>query len=302
MSNYNTETVNVQFLNQSFLDKIDQGMTKEAGVAMSAFVRQKLREDGFTRKILPFQSITAAELDRQLTEEPTVICEKEPDSVAATLPFLSRTNIRYWTTPRYPVTFQKIASEDFRKSKFELATYRTDIRTVLQENSVKDIQEQEDLGFYNNIVSVATAQSNVFSIAGFSKTNYLAGIKKLIEKRLPVGCVLMSQSLYNDMLAFPSTDIGSPAASSLYMGETSLQAPFGYKVITTNKSTSSNGGFFPTNRMIVFTAPQFLGQAYSLQDATVFLKVEADMIEFHSYEAVGIGLGNVQGAVVVDFT
>lgn len=302
---YNTESVNVQFLNQSFLDKIDQGMEKEAGVAMSAFVRQKLREDGFTRKILPFQSITAAELDRQLTEEPTVICEKEPDSTAATLPFLSRSQLRYWTTPRYPVTFQKIASENFAKSKFELATYRTDIRTVLQENSVKDIQEQEDLGFYNNIVSVATAQSNVFSFGGgaggLTIPNYMAGIKKLIEKRLPVGCVLMSQSLYNDLLTFPSTQIGSPAASSLFMGETSLQAPFGYKIITTNKSTASNGGFFPTNRMIVFTSPQFLGQAYSLQDATVFLKVEADMIQFHSYEAIGVGLGNVQGAVVIDF-
>lgn len=298
---YNTETINIQYANQSFMDKLDQGMTKEAGVAMSAFVRQKLREDGFTRKILPFQAITAAELDRQLTEEPTVICEKEPDSVAATLPFLSRSEIRYWTTPRYPVTFQKIASRDFRKSKFELATYRTDIRTILQENSVKDIQEQEDLGFYNNILSVATANSNVFSISGFSKTNYLAGINKMLEKRLPVGCVLMSQTLYNSMLAFPSTDIGSPAASSLYMGQDSLQAPFGYKIITTNKSTSS-GGFFPTNRMVIFTAPQFLGQAYELQGATVFLKVEADMIQFHTYEAIGVGLGNVNGAVVIDFT
>lgn len=298
---YNTESVNVQFLNQSFLDKIDQGMTKEASVAMSAFVRQKLREDGFTRKILPFQSITAAELDRQLTEEPTVICEKEPDSTAATLPFLSRSGMRYWTTPRYPVTFQKIASENFNKSKFELATYRTDIRTVLQENSVKDIQEQEDLGFYNNIVAMATAQSNVYTPGALSKATFLTGVKKLIEKRLPVGCILMSQSLYNDMLAFPSTEIGSPAASSLYMGENSLQSPFGYKIITTNKSTASNGGFFPTNRMIVFTSPQFLGQAYSLQDATVFLKVEADNIQFHSYEAIGVGIGNVQGAVVVDF-
>jgi hypothetical protein len=302
MSNYNTETVNVQFLNQAFLDKIDNGMTKEAGVAMSAFVRQKLREDGFTRKILPFQGITAAELDRQLTEEPTVICEKEPDSIAATLPFLSRSTIRYWTTPRYPVTFQKIASQNFKKSKFELATYRTDIRTVLQENSIKDIQEQEDLGFYNNIVSIATAQSNVFSIAGFSKTNYLAGVKRLIEKRLPVGCVLMSQSLYHDMLAFPSTDVGSPAASSLYMGQDTLQAPFGYKIITTNKATATAGGFFPTNRMIVFTAPSFLGQSYELAAPTVFLKAEADMIEFHTYESIGVGIGNVQGAVVIDFT
>lgn len=306
MSSYNTETTNVQFLNQSFLQKIDQGMTKEAGVAMSAFVRQKLREDAFVRKILPFQSITAAELDRQTDEEPTIICEKEPDSVAATLPFLSRSPIRYWTGPRYKVNFQKIASDDFRKSKFELMTYRTDIRTVLQENSIKDMQEQEDYGFYQNLLAIAANNTslgvtNTYSISGFSKANYLAGIKKLLERRLPVGCVLMSQSLYNDMLAFQSTDIGSPAASSLFMGEAQLQAPFGYKIITTNKSTSANS-FFPTNRMIVFAPPQFLGQAYSLQDATVFLKAELDMIEFTAYESIGIGLGNTQGFVIVDFT
>lgn len=294
---YNTETPNVQFLNASFMDKIEQGMTKEAGIAMSAFVRQKLREDGFTRKILPFQPITAAELDRQLTEEPTVICEKEPDSVAATLPFLGRAPIRYWTTPRYPVTFQKLSSDDFRKSKYELMTYRTDIRTILQENSIKDMQAQEDVGFYNNILSVATANSNVFTIAGgFSKTNLLAGVKKLLEKKLPVGCILMSQSLYNDLLAFPSTDIGSPAASALYMGETSLKSPFGYNIITTNKTE-----IIPTNQMVVFAPPQFLGQAYALQDATVFLKAEKDMIEFVAYEAIGVGLGNVSGAVVINF-
>ena len=247
--------------------------------------------------MLPFQPITAAELDRQLTEEPTVICEKEPDSVAATLPFLGRAPIRYWTTPRYPVTFQKLSSDDFRKSKYELMTYRTDIRTVLQENSIKDMQAKEDEGFYNNILSVATANSNVFTISGgFSKTNLLAGVKKMVEKKLPVGCILMSQSLYNDLLAFPSTDIGSPAASALYMGETSLKSPFGYNIITTNKTE-----IIPTNQMVVFAPPQFLGQAYALQDATVFLKAEADMIQWSAYEAIGIGLGNVNGAVVVNF-
>jgi hypothetical protein len=53
--------------------------------------------------------------------------------------------------------------------------------------------------------------------------------------------------------------------------------------------------------MIVFAPPQFLGQAYSLQDATVFLKAELDMIEFTAYESVGIGMGNTQGFVIIDF-
>lgn len=294
---YNTETVNVQFLNQAFLDKIEQGMVKEAGVAATAFVRQRLREDGITRKILPATPITAAELDRQLTEEPTVICEKEPDSVAATLPFLGRAEIRYWTTPRYPVTFQKITSNDFRKSKFELATYRTDIRTVLQENSVKDMQEQEDVGFYNNILSVATANSNVYTIAGgFTKTNLLAAVKKLQDKKLPVGCILMTQQMYTDLLAFPSTEVGSPAASELYRGQATLDNFFGYKIITTNKTN-----ILPTNQAIIFAPPAYLGQFYELQGATVFLKAEMDIIEFQSYEAVGIGLGNVNGAIVANF-
>lgn len=299
MSTYNTETVNVQFMNQSFLDKIDQGLTKEAGLAMSAFVRQRLREDGFARKVLPPIPVTAAELDRQLTEEPTVICEKEPDSIASTMSFLGRSNIRYWTTTRYPVTFEKIASADFRKSKFELATYRTDIRTVLQDNSVKDMQEQEDLGFYNNIITNAAlnGNANTYTMSGgFTKANLLAGIKNMLKNRLPVGCILMTQSMYNDMLAFPATDIGSDAASELFMGRGTLQSPFGYKIITTNKHN-----ILPANRAIVFAPPEYLGQFYTLQDATVFLKVEQDIIEFTSYEALGIGIGNINGAVVLNF-
>jgi len=295
--NYNTETTNVQFMNQSFLDKIDQGMTKEAGVAMSAFVRQKLREDGFTRKILNPIAVTAAELDRQITEEPTIIVEKEPDSIAANMPFLARSEIRYFTGARYPVTFQKIASNTFKKSKFELATYRTDIRTVLQENSIKDMQEIEDGGLYNNIVNIATANSNVYTMSGgFTKANLLAGVKNLLNKRLPVGCILMTQAMYNDLLSFPATEVGSPAASELFRGQASLDNFFGYKIITTNKSN-----ILPTNRAIVFAPEAYLGQFYALQDASVFLKAEMDMLEFTAYSAIGVGIGNVNGAVVLDF-
>jgi hypothetical protein len=297
MSGYNTETINVQFLNQSFLDKIDQGLTKEAGVAISAFVRQKLREDGFTRKVLNPINITAAELDRQITEEPTVIVEKEPDSVAASLPFLGRAEIRYFTTQRYPVTFQKITSKEFKKSKFELATYRTDIRTVLQENSVKDLQKQEDYNFYNNIMTMATDNNNVYNISGgFTKANLISGIKNLLNYQLPVGCILMTQSMYADLLSFPATEVGSPAASDLYRGQGTLDTFFGYKIITTNKND-----ILPTNQAIVFAPQEYLGQFYALQDAVVFLKVEQDIIDFTTYEAVGVGIGNVNGAVVLNF-
>jgi hypothetical protein len=304
MSGYNTETINVQFLNQSFLDKIDQGMTKEAGAAMSAFVRQKLREDGFTRKILTPVQITASELDRQLTEEPTVIVEKEPDSVAANMPFLGRGQIRYFKGVRYPVTFQKIESDTFTKSKFELATYRTDIRTILQENSVKDLQEQEDKNFFANIFKIATDNSNISTIAGgFTPVTLMTAVKKLLAKKLPVGAILMSQAMYADLISQPATMIGSEVAGGLYTGARSLDNFFGYKIITTNKVEILGQGNVGTGeRRAVILAPQeYLGQFYSLQDATVFLKTEADQISFKTYEAIGSGIGNVNGIYIADF-
>ena len=297
MSGYNTEGINTQFLNQSFLDKIDQGMTKEAGAVMSAFVRQKLREDGFTRKILKPVQVTASELDRQLTEEPTVIVEKEIDSVAANMPFLGRGAIRYFTGSRYPVTFQKIESDTFTKSKFELATYRTDIRTILQENSVKDLQEQEDKNFYNNVATIAAANSNVVTTTGgLSVANLMKGVKKLVSRKLPVGCILMTHSMYADLMSLPATTIGGDKAGAFFTGESSLNNFYGYKIITTNKAD-----ILPDNRAMFFAPEDYLGQFYSLQDPTVFLKTEADMISFRTYEAIGSGIGNTNGIVAVDF-
>lgn len=294
---YGTETTNVQFMNQAFIDKIDSGLEKEASVAASAFVRQKLREDGFTRKIMEPTLVTAADLDRQLTDEPAIIVEKEPDSVAASMGFKGRSELRYFKGERYAVTFHKVESKEFKKSKFELATYRTDIRTVLQENSVKDVQKVEDTSFYANIVAMATANSNVHSIAGgFNMPNFQNGIKKLLAKQLPVGKILMTQEMYADFLAQPATQIGSDAASALFMGQTGLATPYGNQIIVTNKND-----ILPNNRMIVFAPTQYLGQMYLLQDAMVYLKTEADLLSFKTYESVGIGIGNVNGAVVIDF-
>ncbi len=294
---YNTETINVQFLNQSFLDKIDQGMTKEASIAMSAFVRQKLREDGFTRKILMPNLITAADLDRQVTEEPTVIIEKEPDSIAASVPFLGRPELRYFKGTRYPVTFQKIESAEFKKSKFELATYRTDIRTVLQENSIKDLQKQEDQGFYTSVLAMANANGNNYTISGgFTVQTLMNGVKNLLANQVPLGTILMTQEMYADLLKQPATQVGSPLASSLMTGEANLDNFYGWKIVTTIKND-----ILPANQCIAFAPPQYLGQMLLLQDAMVFLETRADMVTFMTYESIGIGLGNVNGAVVLNF-
>ncbi len=142
--NYSVETVNTQFINQTFVDKVYSGHVKEAMDAASTFVRLKLREEGFTRKILTPQMVTSADLDRDLTDQPRIIVEKEPDSIAASFSLSAQPELRYFKAERYEVVMYKVASNDFRKSKYELATYKSNIQQILQENSVKDIQKQED--------------------------------------------------------------------------------------------------------------------------------------------------------------
>lgn len=294
---YNTETINVQFLNQSFINKVEQGLVKEAEVASSTFVRQKLREDGFARKIFNPVMVSAAELDRQMTEEPTIIVEKEPDSVAAAIPFVGRTTPRYFSSHRYAVTCNTISSEEFKKSKFELMTARTDIPTILQENSVKDLQAQEDQTLYGGLMNIAGAAGNIVNISGTTSTNYVqqftTGIQSLLAKKLPIGNILMTQSMYYNLMKQPATQIGSGLAGDLVRGAGGLDGLFGNRFITTIKND-----IIPDNQFIVFTTPQYLGQMYLLQDATVFIKTEGDMLSFRTYEAVGIGIGNTNGFMV----
>jgi hypothetical protein len=50
----------------------------------------------------------------------------------------------------------------------------------------------------------------------------------------------------------------------------------------------------------MFAPENFLGNFFLLQDATLFIKQEADMIFFHSYAAPGIGIGNTAAMCRVD--
>lgn len=298
----NIETTNVQFLNQSFIDKIDQGLVKEAGAAMSAFVRQKLRETGFTRKILTPQMITASDLDRGLDDQPRVIIEKEPDSVAATMSLSGQPTVRYFRGSRYEVPFYKIQSERFVKSKFELATYRTDIRNILQENSVKDLQKQEDENFFSGLREIQKTErgSEIMATTGDRITDRVMSlVQTLVKDHQKPGKILMSQSLYLQMLREPATQLGDAVAAK-HFNTGSMDSFYGFEIVTTIKGDilSSEEGKNLGDVVAVFAPEEYLGQFYSLQEPTVFLEAKADMIEFQTYESIGIGIGNTKGFVL----
>lgn len=367
--NTERERLSAQFINQSFVRKLDEGRVKEAADEGSRFIRSKLRQESFAREILQPIELSPDEIDRdEHTDQPKKIIEKEPDSSATFVTFKGSGQRTFFRGPRYSVFFGKVESQHFMKSKFELLTYQNDIRKILTDNSVKDMADVEDRKFIETIDAalvdagyttnedtlggavangdavrshggveflgsgVAVDDHDGTSIGNISQqfssaqllrgNNFNASIahctnaatvddipdaaraplsKELIAqmfqamtaKKLPIGKMLMSKTTFMEALKFDYTDVGNDIVSRHYdkglEGEDKL---FGVPVITTIKND-----IIPDNVIYLFAPENYLGNFFLLQDATLFIKQEADMIEFWSYSSPGIGIGNTKGVI-----
>ena len=295
-----TPKVSARHLASNFVRKIDEGHIKEAAEVGTAFIRSKLRQSSFAREILPPETLTDSDLDRDdSTDLPRKIVEIEPDSVATFVPFKGTAERTWFKGPRYSVYFGKVETEKFTKSKFELMTYENDIRGILNDNSVKDMADQEDIRFYETLDAIMTefgAQDLDMTTSHLTPAVIQAGVRDLTQRKIPMGKMLMSKSRYLDTITMDRDDKGDTVASRHYDdGVESETKLFGYPTITTVKND------IVSDDEVWFFAPQnFLGNFFLLQDATLFVKSEADMLEFWSYACVGLGIGNVHGITRVN--
>ena len=138
MGAYATETpqVSARFLNQSFLNAIEGGRTKEAADEGTNFIREIVRQASAVREILPPVGLQDDEIDRdERTEEPKKIVEKEPQSVATFVEFQGTPSAYWFRGPRYAVFFGKILSPKATKSNELLfgSTKRPEAKTAPSE-------------------------------------------------------------------------------------------------------------------------------------------------------------------------
>jgi len=298
-----TEQVSAQFINSNFVNKVEQGRIKEATEEGSAFIRSKMRQEAFVREIIPPVTLTQDELDRdETTDQPKKIVEKEPDSTATYVPFYGTAPRSVFRGRRYAVFFGKTESQRFRKSKFELMTYQNDIRKILADNAVKDMADQEDTKFITTVDSIlAASPSQVIAAPSFNAAAFKSSFQNLVSRRLPVGKILMTKATFYEALDLPATSVGDSVASGHYTDgiekETQL---WGIPVITTIKGDILKAQGGKSHAFYTFAPENFLGNFFLLQDATLVIKQEADIIQLHSYAALGIGIGNTAAMVRVD--
>lgn len=284
----------------NFVQMIEQGFDKEAAVSATSYIRNILREEGFTRKIFTPIPIADDQLDKALnTDKPRKIIELEPDSKATYVSFRGMSPARYFTGKNYEVLFGKIASERFSKSIFELKTYDNDIRKILSDNAVKDIHGEEDGAFIttvNQIVAANPAEQDIHLAGGFTKNNMAEALKALPKLKRPTGCVLMNDVTAKEVLKWPDTDIGDAAATDQYYNGLTSGKMLGIRCLFTIKRE-----IVPDNVTYIFSTEDFLGKFFTLLEPTVYIKHEADMLQFWVYEVLGIGIGNTKSVIKVTY-
>ena len=326
-------SVPAKVLNDLFFEKVgtQEGKDKIAEFG-GTYLRDRLREVSFARKVIPPQPVQRSECQRSVNHDTLVkIVDIEPNSRAMAMTFRGQPTARFIRAPRYEIPFFTISSEKFEKTEQELLAYEMPITKIIEENSVKDIQSIEDRQFlifieaavqgyqlsangsataFNSTgvnagtvksVSVVkgegalTATTVDFTVYPVLKTDFIK-LKKLLHRRhLRAERMLMTEPDFDDISAWTIQDVGMTIA-----GETSTEGwksdnITGLKYIRTIKTEILREG-----NIYCFTAPEFLGRFYVLNQTKFYIDKIANLITWQSWEDIAIGIGNIASVVKLE--
>jgi hypothetical protein len=287
------DNLDPQTFNHIFVDRLDtaDGMQKSAAAGQN-FIRSRIRENGIFRRILPPATVTPTELQVATDHDTLVfIRDIEHDSKAKALNFASEADERYLQGKRYAIPFYKVESEKFVKSEGELLAYKYPVTKVIEENSIKDMQAVEDYRFISHADSAVTLTGKfINSTATIVDRATVNSLFKMIDfDKLSVGCMLMTNVDYDDWLIQPATDVGSGLAGEITIGGYKYPTIMGRRLVVTNKHEMVLPG-----ELWAFTDPEYLGDFLILNDVKFWIKKEADLVMWKSWEYIGGGFGNIR--------
>ena len=289
-------------INELFLQKLDskEGMDKVAA-AGSAFIRQKIREVSFARKIVNPEYVTQADCQRSVNHDGLVkIVDIEPDSKATIINFRGEPDTTYVSGERFEIPFFLVASDDFQKTEEELLAYEMPLTEVIEKNSVKDIQKQEDSAWIKKfdaaIALDAANQSASISLASdgsIPKSAFVTLFDMLDGNELKVDVLLMNAKTFNKLLLYPATSVGDQIGSQVTINGYTYSTLFGKKLVVTNKVDLVG------NAIYAFAPQEYLGKFFILNDLKFWIDKKRNIITWGAYESIGAGIGNTKAVVKI---
>lgn len=325
-------SVPARIANDLFAQKLDTAAGKEKIAEFgSVYVRDRLREVCFVDKIQPPEPVTRADCQRSVNHDTLVkIVDIEPQSRAMTLSFRGQPTARFIRAPRAEVPFFTISSEKFEKTEQELLAYEMPITKIIEDNSVKDLQEIKDreyLIYVESAVQAIQTEANGNTATDLKASTYAAVVKKSIIKginalsataddftsrpilrpdfvnlfklldgnRLRAERILLTEPDYDDILAWTLQDMGDKMESETLVDGYKYNTMLGRKLIRTIKTDILRIG-----NVYCFTSPEFLGKSYILNNTKFYIDKIANMITWQSWMDIALAIINVASVVKLE--
>jgi hypothetical protein len=168
---------------------------------------------------------------------------------------------------------------------------------VIEENSVKDIQAVEDFKWieYSEAAINITGKRMVSLATAIDRREINTLFKMIDYDRLTVGCVLMNTVDYDDWMIQPATEIGSPLASEITTEGYKYEHILRRKLVVTNKHDIVLPG-----EVWAYAEPAYLGNFFILNDMKFWIKKEADLVMWKTWEYIAGGIGNIKAVAKLE--
>jgi hypothetical protein len=301
-------TPEVKLLNETLINGLtsnDDGLRKQAKEGVDDWLRLRIREDGFARRIIPPVPVTPADLDRQVdTPKPVIVKDMEPNSAGAySVPFGTTPMDHYIAGPRYRVMFDRILSRRYNSDVNNLLTYDMDIRQILNDFILKDIMAEEDRKFMAVADTIVGTQNAVDATLGCAQwitagpisRQSLAHARKGLpstNRHLNAAVALVNNITIWDVVGnLGRDDIGGDLAQELLVNGFAERQIMGLKWAITIKTD-----LVADDEMYQFAEPKYTGDFFVLDDVSISTKHEDYFIEFFAYECCG---GTIQNSAAV---
>lgn len=286
--------------NALFRNLVDRGLSKEAAANTEPFLRHKLRQEALCRHVITPDVVTRDRLvPDEYTDQPSLLVELEPDSVATVATLRAQTKRRWYKGKRVRIGFGKLMTDRFVKNEDELDTYGFDIRKVIADNFVKDLADVEDNKFFDmcEAAVTATGQTIASDSTTFTAGALVAARKVLRDHRLPTGKLVMSEHLLDTLITRDSTILGDTTQEKFFRdGVLQTKNVWGTDVVLSIKND-----ILPANEAWLFAPESHLGRFYVRREPTLFVRKEDDMLEMYAHESVAMALLRIQGVVKITF-
>ena len=255
------------------------------------------------------------------------IVDVEPKSRAMAMTFRGQPSANFIRAPRAEIPFFTISSEKFEKVEQELLAYEMPITKVIEDNSVKDIQEIEDREFLIHIeaaVQGLQAEANGVGVAPALNATALQGgtppvefsvrkgelaraatsdtsvalplqrpdivnLYKLLDgNRLRAEMTLLTEVDWDDILQWTVEDFGDRLQSETTTDGYKYNTLLGRPYVRTIKTDLLRPG-----NLYTFTKPEFFGKFYVLNNTKFYIDKIANLITWQSWEDIAMSIINI---------